>query len=211
MHTLAMADYAAIVAAPGETAVAHGAARGTDAIPGPLRRRMSLFEINAARCALGLVAPETDETIVLASRYGGMETACGLLAMLAARETLSPSDFSISVHNAAPGLVSQIAKNRAGHSAVSGGRNTLAAGLTEIAARLAEGEPSAVLLFAEEPLPGVYKEVEDADDPAAAWLAERLRQGDDMTMPHEAGAGRAGVRRLIAALDDGQRQVAWRP
>jgi hypothetical protein len=171
---------------------------------------MSRFEINAARCGLGLAVPQTDETIILASRYGGMETAYNLLQCLASGEVLSPSDFSISVHNAAPGLVSQIVKNRGGHTAVAAHRHTLAAALTEAGARLAEGEPSIMILFAEQPLPDVYAEVEDADDPAETWLAMRLVPDSGAGWAMEAGAGRAGALALAAGLADGARRIAWR-
>lgn len=211
MHLLAIADYAAIVAPPGEEAIVHGRARGPDAIPAGLRRRMSRFELNAVRCAIGLATPDTDETMILASRYGGMETAYGLLHMLTSDEVLSPADFSVCVHNAAPGLASQIIKNRAGHTAVAADRRTFAVGLTEAAARLADGEASVLLLYAEQPMPDVYAEVEDPDDPAHTWLAVRLTPDAGDSAPVIAGEGRRGALALIGALDTGARRIAWRP
>lgn len=211
MHLLAIAEYAAIVAPPGEEPTAHGLARGPDAIPAGLRRRMSRFELNTVRCALGLARPDADETMILASRYGGMETAYGLLQMLVADEVLSPADFSVCVHNAAPALASQIIKNRAGHSAVAADRKTFAAGLTEAAARLTDGEASVLVLYAEQPLPDVYAEVEDADDPAQTWLAVRLIPDAGNGARVTAGEGRRGALALIAALDAGARRIAWRP
>ncbi|MDZ4776923.1 MAG: beta-ketoacyl synthase chain length factor [Alphaproteobacteria bacterium] len=209
MYHLAIADYAAIVAAPGGPETVFGLARGAAAIPMGLRRRMSRFEICAVRCALGLVQPETEETLVLASRYGGMATAYALLESLAAGDILSPSDFSISVHNAAPGLASQIARNRAGHTAVASDARTFAAGLTEAAARIADGETSVVLVFAEQALPDVYAEVEEIDDLREVWLAVRLvpDTGGDA---QDVGQGRAGACALVEALETGRRRVAWR-
>lgn len=172
---------------------------------------MSRFELNAVRCALGLAQPDTDETMILASRYGGMETAYGLLHMLTSNEVLSPADFSVCVHNAAPGLASQIVKNRAGHTAVAADRRTFAAGLTEAAARLADGESRVLLLYAEQPLPDVYAEVEDEDDPAQTWLVLRLQADDGDGASTTAGSGRRGALALIAALDAGARRIAWRP
>lgn len=209
MHQLAIADYAAIVATPGGAEAVLGQARGVDAIPMGLRRRMSRFEICAVRCALGLIQPETEETLVLASRYGGMATAFALLESLAGGDILSPSDFSISVHNAAPGLASQIARNRAGHTAVASDARTFAAALTEAAARIADGETSVVLVFAEQPLPDVYSEVEEPDDPREVWLAVRLvaNAGGE---GHAVGPGRAGACALVDALESGGRRVSWR-
>lgn len=209
MHHLAIADYAAIVATPGGPEAVLGRARGIDAIPMGLRRRMSRFEICAVRCVLGLVQPETEETLVLASRYGGMATAYTLLESLAAGDLLSPSDFSISVHNAAPGLASQIARNRAGHTAVASDARTFAAGLTEAAARLADGESSVVLIFAEQALPDVYAEVEELDDTREVWLAVRL-VADTGGAAQEIGQGRSGACELVVALESGRRRVAWR-
>lgn len=209
MHHLAIADYAAIVATPGAPEALLGRARGPDSIPTGLRRRMSRFETCAVRCALGLIEPDSEETLILASRYGGMATAYALLESLAGGDILSPSDFSISVHNAAPGLASQIARNRAGHTAIASDARSFASALTEAAARLADGERSVVLVFAEQPLPDVYAEVEEPDDPREVWLAVRLVADADGTA-HEVGPGRAGACGLVEALEAGGRRVAWR-
>lgn len=209
MHHLVIADYAAIVGRPGGPEASFGLARGSDAIPMGLRRRMSRFEIGAVRCALGLIAPDTNETLILASRYGGMTTAHALLESLAAREILSPSDFSISVHNAAPGLASQIARNRAGHTAIAGDARSFSAALTEAAARIADGEPSAVLVFAEQPLPDIYGEVEEPDDPREVWLALRVKADDHSADAHAIGSGRSGACAMVDALEAGGRRVGW--
>lgn len=211
MNILAIADFAAIVVAPGMPETVHGSARGMDAIPMALRRRMSRFETGAVRCALGLIEPGADETLILASRYGGMTTAFGLLESLAAREILSPSDFSISVHNAAPGLASQIARNRAGHTAVAADTHTFHAALTEAAARLCDGERAVTVIFAEQPLPGVYAEVEEPDDPREVWLAVQLHaNGENADNAHALGPGRRGACALVEALERGERRICWR-
>ena len=59
-----------------------------------------------------------------------MGVTLDLLVQLVGEELLSPAKFSMSVHNASAGAVSQVAANRAGHTAIAGGARTLTAGLT---------------------------------------------------------------------------------
>ncbi len=195
--SLQVGHWAAILA-DGEAA-AFGCALAEDAIPAALRRRMGHLERLAARCTLGVLqsAPATDE-LVFASRYGNLETLCGLLRSIALEEPMSPMGFSGSVHNAAPGLVGQIRKERLAHTAIAAGQHTFAAGLTEAYARLATGDCADVTFtYADTALPEIYRPLSSESHVTFA-LAMRL------TLARESGGAidaRPGVEGAIGVFE----------
>lgn len=193
-----------------------GQAAGEDGVPKAMRRRMSPYDLNVARCVIGLSTPGAAEDIVLASRYGNMMLTQELLVQLVGRELLSPAKFSMSVHNAAGGIASLITGNRGGHTAVSAGERTLQAGLTEAWTRIRSGHssvpasvPASVLLvFSDMPMAAPYDAFDEPGD--GVQLAIRLTattHGD--VVP--AGQGRLGAIALAEALSRGAGGVAWRP
>jgi hypothetical protein len=82
---------------------------------------------------------------------------------------LSPTDFSLSVHNAWAGMLSIINENARGHSALAAGPDTFAFGLLE-ALTILRTEPSVpvLLLFTDEPLPEIYQELVGNSDETMA-------------------------------------------
>lgn len=72
--------------------------------PAMLRRRFGAL----GKCAMGAALPivELDEAIssIFASRYGDMALALTLLEDIAKKEPMSPTSFSLAVHNAVSGL-----------------------------------------------------------------------------------------------------------
>ena len=206
---LEVTAWAALLREPGspvETML--GMAAAEEAIPLALRRRMTRFERGAVRCGLGLAARPAEEELILCSRYGNMATALSLLRAIVDRDLLSPAAFSISVHNAAPGLLSQIEGNRAGHTALAAGAATLGAGLVEAYARLvAEGMPSLLLLYSDLPLPPIYAVF---DEEAAGEAHLGLRLALPRAGPAVPGA-RAGLRRAGRGHGSGARTGAGCP
>ncbi len=97
-------------------------------------------------------------------------------------ESVSPADFTLSVHHALAGLLSIAQNNRRGHVAVAAGGETFFCGLMEAAACLAAdaGDP-VVLVYYDEPLCDPFDEF---DEPDAETLALALT-----LEAHEAGAG----------------------
>jgi hypothetical protein len=190
-----------------------GNVAGEDAIPAALRRRMGRMERLAVRCTLGALEDEvpTDE-LVFGSRYGNLETLLSLLKSLAVGEPMSPMGFSGSVHNAVPGLVGQIRKERLSHSAIAAGPNTFAATLLECCARLKTGEcRSVTLTFADLGLPDAYLGFRESDEDDTG-VAVALRLEPATTSANDTIAvrpGRQGVLDVVAGLKDGKRQLAF--
>ena len=73
---------------------------------------------------------------IVACRHGDIEHKLNLLSNLAQDEMLSPTDFSMSVHNAIIGMFSIATDNKHTYSALAGGPNSFEAGLLESIALL---------------------------------------------------------------------------
>jgi hypothetical protein len=174
------------------------------AIPAGIRRRMGKLERIAVRCALGVLDDEPAGELIFCSRYGNLETLESLLTSLAGNELLSPMAFSGSVHNAAPGFVGQIRKQRLSHTAVSAGASTLPAGLTEALARLTTREnANVVLIYAETRPPEIYGEL-DGETEGDIAIALRLELSTDTGRGTAVSQGWKGVLALLDGLQTGQ-------
>jgi hypothetical protein len=209
-RNLRVGRWGAIVVEPDSGATQNfGDAAAEDSIPVTLRRRMGRLERLAVRCTLGVLDKDgaTDE-LVFCSRHGNVETLAALLRSIAAREPVSPMSFSGSVHNAVPGLVGQIRKERLSHTAIAAGHKTFNAGLIECYARLATEECRDVTLtFADVSLPDPFAAFEDEPVPGIV-LALRLGLGSDESEAVTVAPGRAGVTELLGRLDAGANRIA---
>jgi len=190
-----------------------GSVAGEDSIPAALRRRMGRLERLAVRCTLGTLQDDTPtDELVFGSRYGNLETLLSLLKSLSLCEPMSPMGFSGSVHNAVPGLVGQIRKERLSHAAIAAGPDTFAAALLECCARLTTGEcRSVTLTFADLGLPDAYQGFrEPGGEETGVALALRLETATASANDTIAvRPGRQGVLDVIAGLTDGKRQLAF--
>jgi Beta-ketoacyl synthase, N-terminal domain len=133
-------------------------------MPMMLRRRLTPLGQAAAMAACEAGADETVHYLVC-SRHGEFQRTLRLLQVLADRQTLSPADFSVSVHNALAGLLSIATNATAGHAALAAGTDTFAAGLIEAAGLLGTNPALRVLLICfDEALSPPYDELATGDD-----------------------------------------------
>ncbi len=181
-----------------------GAVAGEDIIPTGFRRRMGKLERLAVRCMLSVLAGGTTSELIFCSRYGNLETLAALLRSIAAGEPMSPMAFSGSVHNAAPGTVGMIRKERISHTALAAGPCTLRAGLVEAYARLAaDGCEDIIVAYADLPLSDVYGDLEREVGPGIG-LAMRLVLDEGPTDDGESvRPGRDGAMAVIEQLQQG--------
>jgi hypothetical protein len=199
-YTLSVRQWAAVLQGSDGERVC-GAAAGEDIIPAGVRRRMGRLERLAVRSMLSLLRSGTTSELIFCSRYGNLETLTALLRSIGAHEPVSPMAFSGSVHNAAPGMVGQIRKEKIAHTALAAGENTLRAGLGEACARLAaDGCPDVIVAYADLPLADVYADFENDPAPGGIGLAMRLVLGEAGSEPIEVAPGRAGAQALIDRL-----------
>ena len=106
---------------------------------------------------------------IFCSRYGESDRTLRILHSLAAKEPISPADFSLSVHNALAGLLSIAWGNTAGHTAISAGADSFGYGLLEAIACLNEGSGEPVMLvYFDDLLPQPYDEVADGAETCVA-------------------------------------------
>ncbi|MDQ2076979.1 beta-ketoacyl synthase chain length factor [Marinimicrobium sp. ABcell2] len=142
------------------------------AVPAMTRRRLTRWgrlALEVATSVEGHLA--ADAPVIFSSRHGDTQRTQKLLQDLAHEEPLSPTAFSLSVHNAALGLFTIIQRITAPSLALAAGRDTFAQAWVEAQGWLAEGAPQVLLVHCDEPLADFYRpDADEAEMPAALAL-----------------------------------------
>ena len=122
-------------------------------VPPMERRRLTGVE-RAALAVAWQVYPKGEQIpVVFASRWGEIGTTLKLMRQMHDEGEMSPAGFSNSVHNAAPGHFSLLAKDKAPYTAIAAGPDSYDMGLLE-----ASTYPGKVLfVYAEEATPEMYR------------------------------------------------------
>jgi len=147
-------------------------------LPAMQRRRLS--KLARMLFHVGWPLAEQDKTIplVFVSRHGETPRTLAILEDLARGEPLSPTAFSLSVHNAPAGLWSIARGDCSEISALAGEVDALEHGIMEACGLLDEGAPSVLLVVAEESPAPLYLERAQIDDiPFSYALALKLTAG----------------------------------
>ncbi|AJD52893.1 Beta-ketoacyl synthase, N-terminal domain [Thalassospira xiamenensis M-5 = DSM 17429] len=139
------------------------------------RRRLDLYGRAAAEVLDHTIRDGDNPHIVFASRHGNIDRTLKLLHQVATNETLSPADFSMSVHNALVGVASINWSITQSHTAISAGNDSLIAALTETLCQLTSEDGPVILCYVDLPLPDIYHD-EDPDDISGTALAIRFDQ-----------------------------------
>jgi hypothetical protein len=156
-----------------------------DFLPSLQRRRLSDLSKLALWAAFDCAGPAAVRT-VFASPHGEIQRTQALLANLAAAEPLSPTAFSLSVHNTASGLYSIASNNCEPSTAIAAGADTLALAVVEAAGALQHCE-RVLVVFADEPLPAHYTTASRCEMPhALALLLEKSAAGPRYTLASSA-------------------------
>lgn len=125
-------------------------------LPAMQRRRLS----NLARMAFAVGWPLAegldDLPLVFVSRHGETPRTLAILSELAKGEPLSPTAFSLSVHNAVIGLWSILRGETSEMTALAAAGDGFEQGVMEAAALLYDGAPAVLLIIAEEQPPAAY-------------------------------------------------------
>jgi hypothetical protein len=127
-------------------------------LPSMLRRRITAIGQLAFQACCAISIPTTAR-FIFCSRHGEFKRTLGILNSLVLNETVSPSEFSLSVHNALAGLLSIFCHNTLGHTTISAGADSFGCALLEAAACLITrpGEPALLVYF--DLLPEPYAEI----------------------------------------------------
>jgi hypothetical protein len=177
-------------------------------LPGLLRRRLDhcgrMALHTAWACTTGLDSVQS----IFASRHGALERTLELLTALAKSEPLSPTSFSLSVHNSTAGLFSIARGDRGAATAMAAGADTLGMSLLEGANMVAEGASGVLVCYADEkvtPPYAAFVETESTRHPFAVSLLLTPAAGAPLRcrlVRGEAGADEAPEAALMRFLVD---------
>lgn len=176
-------------------------------LPAMQRRRLSRL----ARMVFAVATPLATERmpLVYASRHGETARTFSILDDLARDEALSPTQFSLSVHNAIIGLWSIQQRDTSEMTALAAEGDGLEHAVLEAAMLLAEGAPAVLVVIAEDQAPDVYGPwIEDVSFPYATALL--LKPGQSWQLSLETADENSARTRhphaieLIRALLDGR-------
>lgn len=128
-------------------------------IPPMLRRRLSPLGKMAASVAWPLLQDDVFIPSVFCSRHGELDRTVTMLRNLALNEQLSPTHFSLSVHNAIGGVYSIARKDPSAITALAVGDEGLSQALLETQLIMVERDyPEALCVIYDAPMPPEYSE-----------------------------------------------------
>lgn len=154
-----------------------------------LRRRLSLLAKIALKVANDCAHDVPAVRFVYASRHGELMRTTSMLEDLALDQPISPTAFSMSVLNASAGLFSILRNDVTPATAISASAESFGCGLLEAYTQLAEDPERPVLMvYADEPAPGVYGRI-DPDDSGAHAIGVLLKTGAPYTIACSSIAG----------------------
>ena len=146
-------------------------------LPALQRRRLSPLARMAFHVGWPLAEQMPAQPLVFCSRHGETPRNLQLLTSLAAQEDLSPTHFSLSVHNAVAGLWSIFRNDTSEMTSIAGVEDGLEHALLEAQLLLAGGAPSVLVIIAEDQQPEAYLPWID-DVPFAYALALQVMAGE---------------------------------
>ena len=157
-------------------------------LPAMQRRRLSRLARMVFAVATPLTEGQPSMPLVYASRHGETPRTFAILSDLARQEALSPTQFSLSVHNAVIGLWSILQNDGSEMTALAAEGDGLEHAVMEAALLLAEGAPAVLLVIAEDQPPAVYQPwISDVSFPYAVALL--LKPGRSWQLRLEATEG----------------------
>lgn len=127
------------------------------ALPMMTARRLSSGSKLAVECGLTMLQRHQIDAVLYTSRHGELERNFRLLSALADEQAVSPTDFAMSVHNAAVGNLTIAARQPVVTSSLSAGRDTFQQGLCEVMSLLQAGHRRVLMVDFDGTLPAFYR------------------------------------------------------
>ena len=150
-------------------------------LPAMQRRRLSRLARMAFAVGWPLAEGLESLPLVFVSRHGETPRTFEILTDLSAAQPLSPTQFSLSVHNAVIGLWSILRGETAEMTALAADGDGFEQGVLEAAGLLHDGAPAVLLIITEESPPQAYADwVKDVPFDYALGLL--LTPGDDWSL-----------------------------
>ncbi|CAM3653491.1 3-oxoacyl-ACP synthase [Pseudomonas reidholzensis] len=160
-----------------------GAEQAPDVAFLPAMQRRRLSPLARMAFAVGWPLAEGIEALplVYVSRHGETPRTFNLLSQLAERQPLSPTQFSLSVHNAVIGLWSILRGETSEMTALAAAGDGFEQGILEAAGLLHDGAAAVLVIVAEEQPPAAYAPFID-DVPFSYALALLLTPGQQWSL-----------------------------
>ncbi|MFC7422163.1 beta-ketoacyl synthase chain length factor [Iodobacter arcticus] len=155
-------------------------------MPVMLRRRVGRLGKMALQVAYWASDEVAQCPVIFASRYGDIAQSVEQLNQLAQGNALSPTAFSMSVHNAISALFSIARKDTASYTAIAAGQETIEAAFIEAIALLADGASSVLLVYYDEPLPSPHHVFTDEPEFAHAFACQLIRSKQGFSLSSRA-------------------------
>lgn len=149
-------------------------------MPAMMRRRVERLGRAALHVAYRTLDGAVPCPAVFASRYGDMPRSVELMQQLARDGAVSPTAFSMSVHNAFAALFSIARNDRSNYSAIAGGAETAECAVVEALGLLADGAPEVLVVYYDEPLPEPLSQFSSSGEFLHAWacrIAPAVQRG----------------------------------
>ncbi len=154
-------------------------------IPMMQARRLNYGSRLAADCGLELAKTHAPEAVVFCSRHGELERNYSILKAVGTDTDVSPTDFAMSVHNAAVGSFTITGKQKIPASSVSAGIDTFEQALTDAVSMLSEYQKVMLVDF-DSALPAFYRESIDSIIPSSPYAVGLvLEKGSAFTVESE--------------------------
>ena len=148
-------DWRRWLANPG-AATADTKAPALKQIPPILRRRFNTLGKHAAHACLSVLTDGESIPSIFASRHGDTDLTLSLLEDIGRGEPLSPTSFSLAVHNAVSGLLSIAREDRGQVTAIAANDSLLLQALFESISQLQHAQRVLCVIY-DAPLPALYQ------------------------------------------------------
>ena len=125
-------------------------------VPKMLKRRLSPLAKTVFCAALSCEKEVSALPIVFSSTHGELAKSLKMMKTIEAGEEISPTSFSLSVHNAIAGLFSIAFDNKIQATVLAAGEEGMATAFIEAAGLFHEGESEVLVVFYDEPLPDFF-------------------------------------------------------
>lgn len=148
-------------------------------IPPLLRRRFSILGKYAAASTLNVLDDGESLPSIFASRHGDTGLTLSLLEEIGQTQPISPTGFSLAVHNAVAGIISIARNDKSPITAISSMQGLLLQTLFEAVAQL-ESHPRVLCVIYDIPLPDLYRpyELSPPFPFALAFIVRRSESSD---------------------------------
>lgn len=151
-------------------------------LPMMIARRLNSGSKLAVECGLAMLRRHDIGAVLYTSRHGELERNYRILQALATDQAISPTDFTMSVHNSAVGNLTISAKQPVVSSSLSAGMDTFQQGLCEVMCLLQAGYQRVLMVDFDGLLPEFYRPGLPADMPTWPYaVALVIEAGHDLS------------------------------